>query len=79
MSEWQPIETAPTDGTDILVFGMASGKFPMFAAVHFEDWYQPEWINCDAGNIDFYPTHWHPLPEPPITDPHASESSQDGS
>jgi hypothetical protein len=70
MSEWQTIDTAPQDGTDILVYATELGTgFPLFSVVHFEDWYQPEWITPEAGNIDFTPTHWVPLPAPPITNP----------
>lgn len=70
---WQPIRTAPQDGTDVLVFGLDAGKYPMFAAAHFEDWYEPEWITCDASKVEFSPSHWMPLPAPP-SDPHAPSS-----
>ena len=62
MSEWQPIETAPQDGTQILVFGHDT-----FAVAEFRN---GEWRDMgDIGWGGFYaevmPTHWMPLPEPP--------------
>lgn len=55
MSEWQPIETAPKDGTWFLAY---EADVPMYTAHWDEDgWYDLEW-KCR-------PTHWMPLPEPP--------------
>lgn len=71
--EWQPIETAPTKGA-FLVFGGEwegewSGTYPnnfivlveasggSFSVAHTE-YYGP----CIVG-----PTHWYPLPEPPVS------------
>jgi hypothetical protein len=53
--DWQPIETAPQDGTDVLVFDPTSPKAPKIAL----DWYHKEegWLGK--------PTHWRPLPAPP--------------
>lgn len=60
---WQPIETAPLD-TPVIVFDApAVGE-----ARHIEDhgWY---WAGNDPTDVwggQIYPTHWMPLPEPPI-------------
>lgn len=77
MSEWQPIETAPRDGTPVLVFIPA--PYPehddpkMATAVYFgrkwgwEVWCLPaEWDGqvVDKSLVDA-PTHWMPLPAPP--------------
>lgn len=65
MREWQPIETAPRDGADILVwdgdnisiaFGRSNGTF--------------EHVHFACGDIvESFPTHWMPLPPPPESQP----------
>jgi hypothetical protein len=66
MSEWQPIETAPKDGTAILVSGLSHGK----RYIDINVWRRNEW-HCfhpeDNGyTVPVLPaTHWQPLPEPP--------------
>jgi len=50
-AKWQPIETAPRDGTEILVWAPGSGRW----LIKF-DGEEP------AGRAF---THWQPLPEPP--------------
>lgn len=73
MSEWKQIETAPKDGTSILLY---SSKEPITEG-WFEtslEWGRPcnSWTNgwetsngCDVGYNRLYPTHWMPLPPPP--------------
>lgn len=59
---WQPIETAPKDGRGILV---AKG-FSIYV-VNWDPFYE-WWYVC--SNIILRantPTHWMPLPEPPIS------------
>lgn len=69
--EWQPIETAPKDGTNILLY--AEGRI-------IEGWYyliegrnsgywkvatlSPHGCGCCADDLE-NPTHWKPLPKPP--------------
>lgn len=72
--DWQPIETAPRDGTTIL------GWFPIRlleadrrGTVHTRHdvmvimWRQdcPRWSGPDGGLTREPPTHWMPLPPPP--------------
>jgi len=70
MSKWQPIETAPKDGTYILLLG-DSGYTTTPHRVAVGCWiegYRDFWINHsnDAFTDDGEPpTHWMPLPEPP--------------
>jgi hypothetical protein len=76
---WQPIETAPKDGTEILlcrafdadgsaITGKAWGVFVQVAA-----WWKGEdgWIvYCSLVSdpaLHFTPTHWMPLPPNPVT------------
>ena len=56
MSKWQPIETAPTDGTEIL--GWCDGC--CFVIEYWLDAWREIW---GLGRVDV--THWMPLPEPP--------------
>lgn len=66
--KWQPIETAPKDGTDILVFtdrgvfeaAFVGDSYWEFAVADFHG------CLCCSGNGD-NPTHWMPLPQPPET------------
>lgn len=68
---WQPIETAPKDGTWFL------GYWPQCA---FEDriittqWHdfgfddRPYWLDAPDNRDWTEPTHWMPLPTPPQED-----------
>ncbi len=65
MSDWQPIETAPKDGTQIL--GFADGR--MAVVQWWEDFRYWSLVVCGAYADDgeWWPTHWQPLPEPPAS------------
>lgn len=56
-SDWRPIETAPTDGTEVLIYGPP--RLVRIAASHGRGWYTL------PGYWAVYPTHWQPRPEPP--------------
>ncbi len=67
--EWQPIETAPRDGTNILVWWPSEMHCPVTA--HYST---GKWTNEPGFAWKFTgwgqekktePTHWMPLPEPP--------------
>ena len=64
MIQWQPIETAPKDGTDILCYERGHPKIPedngFMAVAH---WSNGTWSEDVSGWVE--PTHWMPLPEPP--------------
>lgn len=68
MMEWQPIDTAPKDGTRILVYdAFYAGRI---AVCQFDSYF--EWVERGAdyatevwGLGEMSPTHWMPLPEPP--------------
>ena len=59
---WQPIETAPKDSTEILLFSEGWG-------VWVDKWTKIDdeemWLMCDQWENPVEPTHWMPLPEPP--------------
>lgn len=57
MSNWQPIETAPKDGTEIL-----AGDYD---AMEIVNWDEVEGIWKDRNGDYFWPAYWQPLPEPP--------------
>lgn len=64
---WQPIETAPKDGSEILV--------SLTHSLGDDEWENVRWVDTyfDGGwfwyrnriDIPFPPTHWIPLPTPP--------------
>lgn len=57
---WRPIETAPRDGTMILVGRWDQG----LATVYGDHWAEDPGCWYDSSGL-FEPTHWMPLPEPP--------------
>jgi hypothetical protein len=70
MSEWQPIETAPRDGAEILIcWKKQFGGWFVTAAYLNEG-------RCFAvgGGLLGQPTHWMPLPAPP---PHTLIRTED--
>jgi len=60
---WQTIDSAPKDGTHILVFCADSG---CMAVAYYQ---HNEWdVTCYGGwesEPSVYPTHWQPLPQQP--------------
>lgn len=66
MSQWQPIETAPKDGKNVLIYRLGSGDQRATIGSLDEEgvWQSPEAYYIWSW-FDFSPTHWMPLPEPP--------------
>lgn len=72
---WQPIETAPRDGTWILLFSPADDYHPnrmyvaTWGAINYN--WEPQWTFGPEGNEHAFrtgvygATHWQPLPPPP--------------
>ena len=63
--KWQPIDTAPKDGTRVL---LTDGKFTQIGL-----WCQ--WLSVPGNPEEWFyeggrgwndPTHWMPLPTPPL-------------
>lgn len=77
MSEWQPIETAPRDGTKILAHcqptHIETGKPMSFSYISViwwrgENFWKSQWKWRHALNDSTAePIHWMPLPDPPAT------------
>ena len=69
--EWQPIETAPTDGTPILAFWpqlIANHPSPGTISVCKKE--GRHWVlECYGLHECATPTHWMPLPTPPAPSP----------
>ena len=69
MSKWQPIDTAPKDGTDIVL--VKEDDPDAEAEFAIGQWFVAGWcfMSTPIGDlpalIGFTPTHWMPLPEPP--------------
>jgi len=75
MTEWQPIETAPKDGTYIIAWCVH--PHAKHSAQPISDGYaQPviaKWIDHNGGGWMWHGlscefTHWMPLPQPPKGD-----------
>ncbi len=70
---WMPIESAPKDGTMVLLYGQMEGNTPFVGLYICAGWQDGddgmEWIEATTGleafNAPHKPTHWHELPAPP--------------
>lgn len=71
--DWQPIETAPRDGSLIMVANPNSGVWMAWYKAVYQSGFCPNnpWqsamLNHDhlSKNGSWIPTHWMPLPDPP--------------
>lgn len=64
MMEWQPIETAPTDGTQILACWKPTEDYHCRVVL----WQDGCWLKEGDSDGDLEvsePSHWMALPEPP--------------
>ena len=69
--EWQPIEVAPTDGTPILAYipdPWHSEHPPVIAIIQYKQMYGRDftWVLEAYEAYSFEPSHWMPLPQPPV-------------
>lgn len=62
MSEWQPIDTAPKDGTEVIV--LIRPKVIRLGWFFAPSSRTANW--CDENGRKIKPTHWMPLPLPPV-------------
>ena len=77
MTQWQPIETAPRDDTNVIVMYVSIQTQCVFNAFYAslengwdpedEGWWSYEHNEVGRIKLDGYmtPTHWMPLPEAP--------------
>lgn len=64
---WQPIETAPKDGTVIDIWTTNRGRI-VNVAYTLDDFDGTYYWGCENGGV-YEPTHWMPLPDSPTTQP----------
>jgi hypothetical protein len=60
--DWQPIKTAPRDGTRVLLFGYSNTG--VRARIHEGHWVRRNGY-WDTGRGRVHPTHWMPRPDHP--------------
>lgn len=68
MGEWEPIETAPKDETNVLLY--FPGEYAWDCRMRSGWWYEDGWYDSECASnrmTDLYgePSHWQPLPLPP--------------
>ena len=61
MMEWQPIETAPLDGTLVIIRDGLTVKTGHWSEISNGCWVDPEY----GDDLHVEPTHWMPLPAAP--------------
>jgi len=70
---WQPIDTAPKDGTVLLLYDAGDdipGK-PVIMVGYYnklrqeQKFYRSAWMPVYIDHIQLSPSHWMPLPDPP--------------
>jgi hypothetical protein len=65
---WQFLETAPQDGTKLLLWARFHAGADAAASVVVGRYdYSFGWVSASAGVIPIVPTHWMPLPEAPLS------------
>lgn len=62
--EWQPIETAPKDGTRVVGYGRNIFGDYVWACRYLRGYWA-----LDGNDLSVNPIMWMPLPEPPTPSP----------
>ena len=65
--EWQPIETAPRDGTRVILAALDEFYVRVAEGYFDDEWFWSTDSYRELGREGISPTHWMPLPEPPNT------------
>jgi Protein of unknown function (DUF551) len=80
--EWQPIETAHKAKGFLLLWYpvLAFGEWDGMYCIGLWSEKEQRWVNAHNINSQFdrEPTHWMPLPEPPVNPPRDSEGATTG-
>ena len=69
MTEWQPIETAPKDGTRVLIY------YPTLGETHICGFADGCWQSGIWSSPRIEPTYWQHEPAPPTGSPTNKEQS----
>ena len=64
VNQWQPIETAPKDGSYILAWS-GCWRHPFAGRYIGESFVLIDGADIDATQTRYFATHWMPLPDPP--------------
>ena len=67
-TQWRPIETAPKDGTEVLLACVGHDNLKIGVKMHKEDTGSDLLNSCYvivSSGAACQPTHWMPLPKPP--------------
>lgn len=63
--EWQPLKTAPKDGTQVLLASVDDGGYGVRQGFYETAFASRKWYDIDGEEIE--PQYWMPLPAaPPI-------------
>ena len=68
MTEWQPIETAPRDGSVFMTYlppSVANNGDQLGPRYDYANWDEELGDFIQHGCGWYMTTHWHPLPAPP--------------
>lgn len=69
MSDWRPYETAPKDGSRVLMWWSLAAEGPHEAILHWDAAAGRGglWVGDDGDWFILAPTYWMPLPDPPAS------------
>jgi hypothetical protein len=63
--DWQPIQSAPKDGTYILLTAFVINRWRVGEGRWFDDEDHPDDPGLWSNFGHWEPTHWAPMPDPP--------------
>jgi hypothetical protein len=66
LTRWRAIETAPKDGTIVIVIGLDGGALTYACAARYAS---NGWFRANHGDftVQCNPTHWVPMPAHPLS------------